>query len=54
MRAVDLDEFYREQIEHYCAATRYSIFREQNNDDDDIRATSVEWSDIAEGTIASE
>ena len=26
MEAVDLDEQYREQVEHYCAVTRYFLY----------------------------
>lgn len=37
----DLNESRREQVEHYCAATRYSIFKDEN-DAEGLMFNSVE------------
>ena len=53
---VGLDEEFREQVEHYCAVTRY--FRYGGNDGceipDGVKPTTVEWSDLADWDLPSE
>jgi hypothetical protein len=48
LRECDLDESRRSQVEHFLAITRYSMFRNvERNDADGLRATTVEWADVA-------
>ena len=54
--AVDLDEEFPEQVEFYCAVTRY--FRYGGNDGcetpDGVKPTTVEWSDVVDWDVSSE
>jgi hypothetical protein len=55
MDAVEVDEQYREQVEHYCAITRFTLFKnEEANDAEGLRWDTVEWADVAEWNIPSE
>jgi hypothetical protein len=53
MDAVDLDEQYREQVERYCAITRFTLFKnEEANDAEGLRWDTVEWADVAEWDVS--
>jgi hypothetical protein len=48
----DLDESRRAQVEHFLAITRYSMFKNvESNDADGLRATTVEWADVADWEV---
>jgi hypothetical protein len=52
MDALDLDESRREQVEHYLAITRYTMFKDREvNDADGLRWDRVEWSDVADWDV---
>lgn len=52
MDALDLDEARREQVEHYLAITRYTMFKDREvNDADGLRWDRVEWSDVADWDV---
>jgi hypothetical protein len=54
MDAVDLDEQYREQVEHYCAITRFTLFKNvESNDADGLRWGTIEWADVAGWDVLS-
>ena len=49
MEEFDLDESRREQVEHYLAVTRYTMFKHrEGNDAEDLRWDRVEWDDVAD------
>lgn len=50
MDAVDLDEAFREQVEHYCTVTRYFLYGgdERYEVAKGMKSTTVEWSDVVE------
>jgi|AntDeeMetagen134_2_1112570.scaffolds.fasta_scaffold07235_2 hypothetical protein len=53
LRECDLVESRREQVEHYCAVTRYGIFNDREaNDADDLAFNDVEWSDVARWDVS--
>ena len=56
IEAVGLDEQYREQVEHYCAVTRY--FRYGGNEGCEtskgVTSTTVEWADVADWDVPTE
>lgn len=46
---VDLNEQYREQVEHYLADTRYTLFKNcEDNDAHSLRYDTVEWSNATD------
>jgi hypothetical protein len=48
----NLDESRRAQVEHFLAITRYSMFKNvESNDADGLRATTVEWADVADWEV---
>lgn len=52
MEALDLDESRREQVEHNLAVTRYTMFKDrENNDAEGLRWDRVEWDDVADWDI---
>jgi hypothetical protein len=53
MDAVNLDEQYREQVEYYCAVTRYFMFGGDEGCDipPGVRPETVEWADVAEWDV---
>ena len=52
LRECDLIEGCREQIEHYLANTRYTLYKDlEGNDADGLRSDSVTWEDVADWTI---
>jgi hypothetical protein len=53
MKAVDLDEQYREQVEYYCAVTRYFMFGGDEGCEipSGVRPQTVEWADVAEWEV---
>jgi hypothetical protein len=52
MDTVVIDERFREQVEHYCAVTRFTLFKnEETNDTDGLRWDTVKWSDVAEWDV---
>lgn len=53
MEVVEVDERFREQIERYCAITRFTLFKTENpNDADGLRWDTVEWADVAEWDVS--
>lgn len=56
LEAAALDGQYCEQIQHYCAVTRY--FRYGGNEGceipEGVTPTTVEWSDVADWDVSSE
>ena len=49
MEELDLDESRREQVEHYLAVTRYTMFKHrESNDAEDLRWDRVDWDDVAD------
>jgi hypothetical protein len=53
LRECDLDESWREQVEHYCAVTRYGIYKDREaNDADGLAFNDVEWTDVAEWDVS--
>jgi hypothetical protein len=53
MEAVGLDEHRREQVEHYCAITRFTLFKnEEGIDANGLRWDTVEWADVAEWDVS--
>jgi hypothetical protein len=52
LREADLDESRREQVEHYLAVTRYTLFKDDEaNDTDGLRPDTVGWSDVADWDV---
>lgn len=52
MDALDLDESRREQVEHYLAVTRYTMFKDwEGNDADGLRWDRVVWDDVADWDV---
>jgi hypothetical protein len=53
MRALDLDEEARGQLEYFCAVTRYTQYAERNDCEKavDLRVQTVEWSDVADWDV---
>jgi hypothetical protein len=56
MDALDLAEEARDQLEYFCAVTRYSFYAEMNDCEKavDLRVQTVEWSDVAEWEVPVE
>ena len=53
LRECDLDDSYREQVEHFLAITRYSMFKNREaNDADGLRYTTPEWSDVDDWDVS--
>ena len=50
MKTVGLGEQYREQVEYYCAVTRYFMFGGDEGCEipSGVRPQTVEWDDVAE------
>ena len=47
-----LDESRREQVEHYCAVTRFGIFGVTGeNDTEGLAFNSVEWADVGDWDV---
>lgn len=52
LQECDLEESWRPQVEHYLAITRYSLYKDNSeNDADDLRWNRVGWEDIAEWVV---
>jgi hypothetical protein len=53
MDAVDLDEQHYEQVEYYCAVTRYFMFGGDEGCEmpPGVRPQTVEWADVAEWDV---
>lgn len=50
--AADLNESRREQVEHYLAVTRYTMFKNEVGDDaSDLRLNRIEWDDVADWDV---
>ena len=56
MDAVDIDEQYRTQVEHYCAVTRFTMFAGDDGCEvpGGVRVTNVEWANVADWDVPSE
>ena len=53
LRECDLSEGRREQVEHYLANTRYTLYKDiEGNEADDLQWNSVTWDDVANWTIS--
>lgn len=49
---LDLDDSYRQQLEHFCAVTRYNLFKDrEENDAEGLRWDRVEWDDVADWNV---
>ncbi|WP_160132747.1 hypothetical protein [Halococcus salsus] len=47
LRECEIDESWRPQVEHYLAITRYSLYKDNpENDADGLRWDRVEWDDV--------
>jgi hypothetical protein len=52
MDSLNLDKSRREQVEHYLAITRYTMFKDrEDNDADGLRWDRVKWSDVADWDV---
>lgn len=53
MGTVDLDSEFREQVEHYCAVTRFTMFGSDVGCEipSGVRPQTVEWTDVAEWDV---
>lgn len=52
MDAVEIDERFREQVEHYCTITRFTLFKtEEANDAEGLRWDTVKWADVAKWDV---
>jgi hypothetical protein len=53
MEAVELDEQSREQVEYYCAVTRYFMFGGDEGCEipSRVRPQTVEWADVVEWDV---
>lgn len=49
MEALDLHEARRDEVEHYLAVTRYTMYKDrEGNDAEGLRWDRVEWDDVAD------